>query len=266
MSKKKIVALALAVAMLAVVIVGASLAYFSDKTVVAKNTFTVGKVDIKLEEHVVDKNGKATQELTQTGNNDILTYTTTDDQGNTVTKKYGYSLLPGQTVDKDPFVTVIGGSEECYVRIKVTLDNANEFLELYRDAIANNQITNLQAALNFFSYDGQAGYNSTDWIAQNLDSTAPIVDNKITVTFNYKEKVAKSATDTVLNPIVSAVTLPTFVTNAQAATFAENGFAVDVVAEAIQATGFADAAAAWAAFDDATVPFGVGAPADEPNP
>ena len=48
--KKKIVALSLVVALVAIAIVGASLAYFTDKDE-ATNVFTVGNVDIKLEEN-----------------------------------------------------------------------------------------------------------------------------------------------------------------------------------------------------------------------
>ena len=55
--KKKITALCLCVALLAVAVVGASLAYFTD-TDKATNTFTVGKVDIKLNEVFDPDNAK----------------------------------------------------------------------------------------------------------------------------------------------------------------------------------------------------------------
>ena len=45
--KKKLTAVALVVCMLAIMLVGASLAYFTD-TDEATNTFTMGKVDIEL--------------------------------------------------------------------------------------------------------------------------------------------------------------------------------------------------------------------------
>lgn len=47
--KKKIVALCLCVALLAVAVIGGTLAYFTD-TATATNTFTSGKVDITLSE------------------------------------------------------------------------------------------------------------------------------------------------------------------------------------------------------------------------
>lgn len=52
--KKKVLALAVCAALLAVAIVGGTLAYFTDKDA-ADNVFTVGKIDIKLNEAGFDK-------------------------------------------------------------------------------------------------------------------------------------------------------------------------------------------------------------------
>lgn len=81
------------VALLAVVLVigcvaGGTVAYLIDKTTPVTNTFTFGDINIKLEE------------------------TTTD-----------YKIVPGVDIDKDPFVTVIGGSEKCYLFVKVEEKN-----------------------------------------------------------------------------------------------------------------------------------------------
>ena len=54
--KKKLIAISLVVAMLAVAIVGGSLAYFTD-TKSATNTFTVGNVKIDLIEQQKGANG-----------------------------------------------------------------------------------------------------------------------------------------------------------------------------------------------------------------
>ena len=59
MSKtKKIVALILSFVLVICATVFVTLAYLSDKTQVAKNTFTLGKVDIILDEAVVDEKGE----------------------------------------------------------------------------------------------------------------------------------------------------------------------------------------------------------------
>lgn len=88
--KKKLTAVALVVCMLAIMLVGASLAYFTD-TKSAENTFTVGNVDITLTE----PNWKAS------GSQDAP------------------EVYPGEPLAKDPTVTN-DGANPCFVRIKVT--------------------------------------------------------------------------------------------------------------------------------------------------
>lgn len=88
--KKKLTAVALIVCMLAIMLVGASLAYFTD-TQTADNTFTVGNVKIKLEE----------PEWVASGSQDAP------------------EVYPGEALAKDPTVTNIGANP-CFVRIKVT--------------------------------------------------------------------------------------------------------------------------------------------------
>lgn len=96
--KKKITALALVVAILAIAIIGGTLAYFTDTTETAKNEFTVGNVDITLSE----PNWK----------------------GGTPT------LMPGTTYAKDPTVTVETGSQDCWVFMEVELNKFNSWLRL----------------------------------------------------------------------------------------------------------------------------------------
>jgi len=52
--KKKLTAVALVVCMLAIMLVGATMAYFTDKTEDVENTFTVGNIQIELKEDFVD--------------------------------------------------------------------------------------------------------------------------------------------------------------------------------------------------------------------
>ena len=87
--KKKITAIALVVCLVAVAIVGGSLAYFTD-TKEAENTFTVGNVDITLTE----------PNWTSTGSQDAP------------------EVYPGEPLAKDPTVKN-DGANPCFVRIKV---------------------------------------------------------------------------------------------------------------------------------------------------
>ncbi|MBR6312860.1 MAG: SipW-dependent-type signal peptide-containing protein [Oscillospiraceae bacterium] len=95
----KILALALAFVLVVVIAIGATVAYLKD-TETVKNTFTVGKVDIDMDEAKVSEYGVAD---------------TTADRVKTNT----YKLVPGQTYTKDPIVYILPGSEKCYVFVKI---------------------------------------------------------------------------------------------------------------------------------------------------
>lgn len=92
--KKKSLALVLALAMIVVCVVGGTLAWLIATTPEVKNTFTYGDINIKLEETgaTVAADGSATKE---------------------------FKMIPGYTIDKDPKVTVLAGSEKCYLFVKV---------------------------------------------------------------------------------------------------------------------------------------------------
>lgn len=106
-TRTKALLLTLCAALLVCATVLATMAFLTD-TAEVTNTFTVGNVAITLDEAVVDKNGQATEERTETGNR--------------------YKLIPGKTYDKDPTVTVATGSEDCYLFVKVENDIANALI------------------------------------------------------------------------------------------------------------------------------------------
>lgn len=92
--KKKITAIFLCVALVAIAIVGASLAYFTD-TKTATNTFTMGNVQITLDETNVNGQGR--------------------------TDKNTYNTYPGAVVTKDPIVHNTG-SNAAYIRATVKVE------------------------------------------------------------------------------------------------------------------------------------------------
>jgi len=69
----------------------------------------------------------------------------------------------------------------------------------------------------------------------------------LTYYFYYTETVAAPDADIVLPVLFDSITVPEWVTGEQLA--ALNNFKITAVAEAIQADGFANADAAWAAYD-----------------
>lgn len=93
--KKKSLALVLALAMIVVCVVGGTLAWLTATTSEVKNTFTYGDINITLAE----------------------------------TTGQSYKMIPGYTIDKDPKVTVLAGSEKCYLFVKVVeSDNFDDFM------------------------------------------------------------------------------------------------------------------------------------------
>lgn len=102
MKKKSLITMVAAVCLTGVVMVGATLAYLTSTTGVAKNTFTVGKVDIALNEKTGETNNDFTQESEWDDRED------------------GKNMYPGQEVAKRPVVTVKANSADCWVYVKVT--------------------------------------------------------------------------------------------------------------------------------------------------
>ena len=108
--KKRILAIVLCVAMLAIAIVGGTMAYFTDEAE-QTNTFTAGKVDIILYEHIVEKD---TDPDSTTFGDLIATVDLTQ-------KDQSYHLYPAMTVTKDPTIRVEKGSEDAYVAAIATV-------------------------------------------------------------------------------------------------------------------------------------------------
>lgn len=207
---------ALLVVACALLLVAASvfgtMAYLTSKDEVV-NTFSVGSVAIKLDE------AKANTDGTLVAGADRV-------------KANSYKLLPGHTYNKDPMVTVLSGSEPSYVKMTVTFSKANEL-----DAIFAPNGADLTSIFN--------GYNAGNWIAKG--NTKDATANTRTYEFWYKEKVDAHAADVALDALFDSITVPGTITGTQLATI--EGMTITVNAYAIQADGFTDADAAWAAFE-----------------
>lgn len=210
MKKSKSIVLAFCALLLVTATIMITIAYLTDSSTVV-NTFTIGKVDLTLDEAVVDKDGTPTGERTEKGNN--------------------YHLLPGITYTKDPTVTVTKGSEESYVRMLLTLTHSSQL-----DAIFTPSNTILNEFFN--------GYDSTTWIYSG--ETKDTANNTITYEFRYKDKVKAVDSDLPLDALFDSITVPGSLTGEQLETIA--GLEITVEAHAIQATGFTDSNAAWATF------------------
>ena len=237
--KKKIIALCLVVCLLAIAIVGGTLAYFTD-TDVQTNVFTAGKVGINLNEAVVELD-------TVTGNLVATDERTEDAQS--------YHLYPAQVVEKDPTITVDGDSEDCYVAAKITITSgaagdieeliystghynhmidiskiiSGGFAEPGADMKYNHPLYNLNG--NGMPVYGDATYSAYQEVLtdDNGDYTGEYI------IYIFVEDV-KAAYESVT--LFNKMTIPTDWDNAEMAIM--NGTTIKVEAFATQTNGFAD--------------------------
>lgn len=240
---KKIALIAVCAMLLVCVTIGATVAYLTSTDKV-ENTFAVGKVKITLDEAQVDTEGNPVPG--------------TDANPNPRVKENSYKLMPGHTYTKDPTVTVKSPSEESYVRLKVTFNNAADIIALCTDPEFADEITGVENAFPLIRMVNFVEANAAKWdgiIPDNMvDTEDMLADAKyfvkdgdtLTYYFYYKGTVAAPTDDMKLPVLFDEITVPEWVTGDQLD--ALNNFKITAVAEAIQADGFADADAAWAAY------------------
>ena len=220
--KNKSLLTVLAAVALVVTSVLSTVAYLTDTEKVT-NTFTVGKVDIKLEETVVDEDGNETDEKTDEGNE--------------------YHLVPGLEYSKDPTVTVLAGSEESYVRMIMTVYNEEAV-----SAIVNNPIHGLNDYADLFD-----GWDNEKWNYVGFETDEE--NNTIAFEFRYYEAVAKTDVDKELEPLFTKLVAPGTLTNDELKalygdeTTDTDDFKIEVVGHAIQKATFESADEAWDAFN-----------------
>lgn len=172
--KKNTLALVLALTLLVAGIVGGTLAWLTDQTAEVKNTFTVGDINIGLTETTAD-----------------------------------YKMVPGNTIAKDPTVTVKANSEACWLFVKVT------------------ESTDLKDFITYAIAEG--------WTA------LPGVDGV------YYREVPASAADQTFSVLAGdAVTVKSDVTRTMLETAKTDAPTLTFKAYAIQKDHFATADAAWA--------------------
>ena len=254
--KKKLTAIFLCIALVAIAIVGASMAYFTD-TKEATNTFTVGNVKIELLESSLHRENAGIANG-QTSSSELWSDVAKEGSGNTSKYKAGdtfytdaqieenaetykcenIQLIPGRSYHKMPYVKNVGNND-AYIRIRVMipadLDTAVLNSSMYTSsAINKNEFTKA------FDQTGSVERGNIKYNVYTFTRIDPLAPGEMTY-WN----------------VWGTIRMDTTVTSAQSeALFGENGsypngiFPVLVEADAIQSEGFANAAAAWAAFDN----------------
>lgn len=173
---RKMLLMVAAMALVLGLAIGGTVAWLVDTTPEVENTFTPSDVDITLSE----------------------------------TTGTEYKMVPGDTIEKDPKVTVVAGSEDCWLFVKVDESTVLDDYISYEMAAGWTLVPN---QTNVYYYNGDVTQGTAISVLAGDEVT---VNNDVTKADMAALKVA-------------GATQPTL-------TF---------TAYAVQKTGFADAAAAW---------------------
>lgn len=252
--KKKILSIALVVAMVAVIAAG-SLAYFTDKDA-AENTFTVGNVHIKLLESSLHRENAGIANGA-TSDSELWSNVAKEGTGNTNQYKAGdtyytdpqieadaaqytcdnVKLNPGQSYHKMPYVKNTGAND-AYIRIRVmipaNLDTAVLNSSMYTSsAMSSGEFT--------MKYDNSGSVERGDikYNVYTFTRTKALAPNEMTY-WNVWGTIHMDAD--VTNKEIEGLF-------GEGKAYANGVFPVLVEADAIQADGFNDVTAAFAAFD-----------------
>lgn len=255
MTKKRFVAILLCVTLVALAAIGATFAYLTSTDSVT-NTFTVGNVKIKLIESSLHRENAGVANGA-TSDSELWSNVNKEGTGNTSKYKAGdtfytdaqieanaaeykcenVKLLPGESYHKMPYVKNIG-TEDAYIRIRVMIPADLD------TAILNSSMYTSSAMLKkefTMAYDN-SGAVEREGVKYNV------------YTFTRIDPLAAGAM-TYWN-VWGTIHMDSDTTGEELAEFFGEGkayangvFPVLVEADGIQADGFADAAAAWKAFD-----------------
>jgi|GEM_PF-175674 len=237
-----------------------TLAYLTDTTDQVKNTFTVGKVDIKLDESKVTWNEQQGKYVKDT---------------ETRVTENEYKMLPGMRFPKDPTITVEKGSESCYIGAVVTLTVD----DITKTPIWQEQYKNV--ALTGFVTGGVSTATEWQWSGEGMtyvDGVGNTVTQKVTlgavsgetkapdvITFTYVFKNVYKEDDTIMifdeiNTVLNADKWTGEALDAMTITKTVDGnttesFELTIDGYAVQAESFENAKAALqAAFNTNTAP------------
>ena len=147
MKAKKVILTIAAMMLVAVVAVSTTFAYLTSKPTAATNTFTIGKIAIKLDEADVDEYGVVKDDTTERK---------TENE---------YKLIPDHTYTKDPIVWVLPDSEASILFVKV-----------------ENGIADIEEVTS----EGEGGYKNIDAQIKAYGWTQLTIQGDVTYQVYYK--------------------------------------------------------------------------------
>lgn len=242
--KKKIFSLCLVLALAATAIIGGTLAYFTD-TEEAENVFTIGNIDVQLFESYYHRAGAYMDNVPEDAK---VTGEITDEMIEESAEEYeaylkSQVLMPGLHINKMPYVKNTGNND-AYVRIRVMIPSTLDVNFL-------NSSVFCTSAMSEGEFTRDPAYT-----AGEVTVNGKVVDTYAVYEFTRVEALEPGEM-TYWN-VWNTIALDPEVTNQDLETVIGNGiasdltFGVKVEVDAIQADSFADADAAWAAFDAQT--------------
>ena len=211
-TRAKLIALILVVSLLIGGAMGGTIAWIFTNTEPMVNTFTVGNITLKLD---------------------------LDD-----TSKLSVQMIPGTTVPKEAKVTVVGGSEACWLFIKITEANINNSISY---AVADNGWTFIAKESDGTVYGRHVSANESDQVFYILSGNEKYPNGCVTISKDLSnEDMAAMKAGTKGTPNL------TFTAYAIQSTYLKDASGNDITAN-----GGEDAAkAAWNVYKDPPESFG----------
>ena len=226
MNKRKLMLVAVALCMVAILGFGGTLAYLTD-TDHAKNVFVTGKVGLNLDEAKVEKNADG----------DYVSVTPAER-----VKKQTYKVFPGNEILKDPTITLDKGSENAWIAAKIVISGKGVYdlfgVEGYdnidickqgadKEPIFSGELLSETTAQE--TYKGLWGYGNGKIFIHQVPNKA---NNTWTFYIYMKEPQAEGVSITLFNK----VSIPEEWDNDEMEKF--NNLTIDITAYAVQADGF----------------------------
>ena len=177
-TKTKALALALCAVLLVVTTVFVTMAYLTSEDSV-KNTFTVGKVTITLDEAKVDEYGE-------------------EEEGANRVDANTYKLIPGHTYTKDPQIHVDTNSEDCYLFVKIENGLGTDGTINGLEGNGWKDVANQPGIYCYYGIDAEGALNGDKKIVKANE------DIDVFDTFTFGEKADPSNYDTAAKIIVTA--------------------------------------------------------------
>lgn len=221
MKARKILVSLAALALVAAISIGGTLAYLTSQATVT-NTFSVGNIKITLDEAQLDKDG---MNLLNKANEVV-----TDVAHAARTNENTYKLMPGHTYVKDPTIHVEANSENSYIFVKV--ENGISNLEATGDTTIAKQLekNGWEPLMN-----GDKAVENVYVYTANYTQNKDKVDLKVFGSFTLADDAETNATTT------------TTVHGEAVTSYDYQGATITVTAYAVQMDGFETAYEAWAA-------------------